>query len=297
MNAGLVGGSAKAARSEATWPVARAAIAVVVCAGALPGCPARTELPDSAQALVCPELAGSVDLLQVSFSADPAADGRIRAFLSAARGLYDVALDMQSLAADACRRMGHDLGQPAPPADASLEALCEPVRASLTHLAASGVEVRVSIAAPRCGADGERASRCTATCGHGAGAADCEPLCKAQAELYGRCSMPSVAAAASSGGEDVLRLVRTLEENLPSLLYAELALGRRLLSHAEVIVAMSGRLPNDVKSAGERGVACTALAATLTVKAAAKLKSVVGTSAATVAVLDPEMHAPSEVPR
>jgi hypothetical protein len=272
-----------------------ASVAVFV-ATALVGCRgAPSSVPDAAEWLLCPELSRGVDLLQVSYSTDPAANGRIRAFVSAARGLYDVSVEMERLAADACRRMSHDLGYPDPPPGARLDQLCAPLKTSVEGLKASGVEIRISVAPPHCGADAERGSRCDSACASSVGDAECNLLCRAQSELYARCSLPSVTVAASSSVEVVVRLARTIEENLPSLLYAEMAMGRRLVQHVETIVAMSTHLPNDVKASGERGVACTALAATLTVKAAGRLHFVVDTSAWTTAALNPEVHASNRV--
>jgi hypothetical protein len=235
-------------------------------------------------------------LLQLPLSEDPAANGRIRAFVSAVRGLYDVSLEMERLAADACRRMSHDLGYPDAPPDAPLDRLCGPVVAAVGGLKASGVEIRISIAPPHCGTDAERGSRCGSACTSSPdNPMECNLLCAAQADLYARCTLPSVTAAVSFAGNGTDRLVRTIEDNFPALLYSEIALGQRLVRHADTIVATSTHLPNDVRGSGEHGVACTALAAVLTVKAAGRLRSVFATSAWTTAALNPEFHATSGV--
>jgi hypothetical protein len=275
-------------------------VGIVLLAAAGPlGCQtAPSSLPEAAQQVLCPELSSGVDLLQLSYSDDPAANGRIRAFVSAVRGLYDVSIEMERQAADACRRMSHDLGYPPMPADAPLDKLCEPIKTTVAGLTAAGIEIRISIAPPHCDVDADRGQRCGSTCASAAGnAGECTLLCKAQADLYARCTLPSVTVAASIGGQNVERLAHTIEDNFPSLLYAEIALGRRLVDNVETLVTTSTRLPNDVKSAGEHGVACAALAAVLTAKAAGRLHSVLTTCASTTATLNPEIHASNGVAR
>ena len=246
---------------------------------------------DSARTLVCPQLAGSVDPLELSYASTPGADAQLRAFVAAARGLDDVTVEMQRLAVDACQRMRRDLGAPDVSPGEPLARQCEPVRTAIARVARSGVEIRMSIAPPRCEPATTRRGRCNAA-SSAAGGAETKVLCDAQEAIYAQCSLPAVTIAATSAGADVLALARTLEENLPRLLYAEMALARRLLEHVQAIVAVSARLPGELKDADPPGVACAALAAEMTARSAPRVQALLDVSAAVVAGLDPVVHPP-----
>src|SRR5437773_3592887 len=58
----------------------------------------------------CPALTGGADPMSLRFSANARADVKVRAFVAAARDLVDVSAQMESEAAEACRRIGTDLG-------------------------------------------------------------------------------------------------------------------------------------------------------------------------------------------
>lgn len=266
------------------------ALAAWIMLGLVVGCSSGRDTA-TPERMLCPDLTGGADLLEVSFAGAAASDGEIRVFVSTARGLNDVIVEMERLAIDACRRMGRDLGAPPPRGGASLDEQCEPVRAAVAQLQREGLELRISIAAPRCEVDGSRRVRCEAIAST---SADSRGLCEAQSVMYGQCTLPSVTFAAASGSTtgrvDVIRLGATLEENLPRLLYAEMALGRRLANHLPALVAAASRVPGEVKDAGPRGVACAALAADMTVGAVGRAKSLLTSVAGTLGPLRPEIH-------
>jgi hypothetical protein len=254
------------------------------------GCQSPPATPgEAAEAALCPELAGHVDPLEVPFTDKPGTDARIRAFVAAARGLRDVTTRIEQLAIDACTRMRHDLGAPDAPADASIVVQCEPVRALIAKLIADGIQVRISVAAPRCEADTKRQARCSAVSQTGGGA-ETQVLCNAEAAMYARCSLPSITFASSPSGEQAARLGKTLEDNLPGLLYAEMALAGRLFDHTQRMVAASARVTAEVKDAGPHGLACIGLASVVTAKSAERLQQFYAGAAALFASLDPEIH-------
>jgi hypothetical protein len=185
---------------------------------------------------------------------------------------------MERLALDACRRMSADVGAPAQPEPSTLQQMCAPVLHAIDQLTSTGVELKVAIAQPTCGDDAVRQQQCGSFCG--VEGVECRALCRAQAAIYAQCSLPSVAVAVSKDLQQAAALATTLERNLPTLLYAELALGRRLLDHAEVIVRISAKLPKDVQSADARGIACVTLAAATAGKSAAHLNALLSTSSA-----------------
>jgi hypothetical protein len=246
---------------------------------------------EHAESIACPELGGTADLLELSYSDDPVVNGRIRAFVATSRGLADVVMEMERFAIDACDHMRRDLGAgPALPVT-SVQQVCEPVRAAIARMQAAGVEIRISLVSPSCGTDSARSSRCSSYCAPSL--PECAKLCSAQGALYAECTLPAVSVAISSQAAEVVRLAQTLEQHLPTLLFAEIALGRRLVEHAAALVALSASLPRDVSHAGTRGVACVTVGASLVAKAASRLNDVVGASSSATALLDPEVH-PSE---
>jgi hypothetical protein len=286
---GLIRSSPTVQRRPLESAVARALAGAALLVSSS-GCASSQPAASQAEALVCPELAGSVDLLDLPFSDDPLANGRIKAFVSTTRGLADAVLEMERLAVDACQRIQHDIGIPRSEDPKSVQEACAPLQATLARLAASGIEIRIGLVTPRCGPDARREARCGAVCP--SSAEECRVLCSAQAALYAQCTLPAVSVAVSSELEEVVKLARTLEQNLPSLLYAELALGKRLIGQAQTVALISTRLPADLKGAEPRGVACAAFAAVTTGKAVARLKAVIDASSAAVALLDPEVHPP-----
>jgi len=270
----------------------------VVCGllGASAGCGGWSEAARDPQQALCPELAGNVDPIGLSFSDDSAANGRIGAFVSASRGLYDAAVEMESLATDACLAIRRDVGQAVPPSSsASLDAACSPVVELLKELPNRNVELRIAIAPPRCQVDPGRQDQCASKCG--ASGSECAAVCKLQSELYGRCSLPGVSVAVSSDAEDIIRLARALEHHLPQLLYAQMALGKRLAEDGRVLVSVGARLPSDLRGAGPRGLACIALGATTVGKSLGHMDKVVAASLNLTARLDPEIHAWEEATR
>lgn len=78
---------------------------------------------------------------------------------------------------------------------------------------------------------------------------------------------------------EVMRLAATLQQNLPSLLHAEFALGKRLIGSAETVVRVGAELPNIIGDAGAEAIACTAAAANASVSASARIKVSVQASA------------------
>jgi hypothetical protein len=199
---------------------------------------------------------------------------------------------MERLAMDSCRRMSRDLGVLAAAVTTVREA-CAPVHAALSRSIAAGIEIRIALVAPKCDPEASRETRCNTLCP--SQAPECQSLCQAQAALYAQCTLPAVSVAISSETADALLLARTLEQNLPSLLYAEVALGKRLVTHAGTLATLSARLPNDLAAAGPRGVTCATISATLVGKALARLNEALNESAKATALLDPEVHPSSSV--
>jgi len=92
--------------------------------------------------------------------------------------------------------------------------------------------------------------------------AECNASCNAQADFRGYCTVPQVYVRANQNLEATLRLAQTLQVNLPELIHAELALGRRLTANGRVLVNVGSQLPSVLGDAGAQAFACVAAAST-----------------------------------
>jgi hypothetical protein len=75
------------------------------------------------------------------------------------------------------------------------------------------------------------------------------------------------------------RLAATLQANLPLLLHAEIALGRRLGGDIRAVVDVGGQLPRIIGQAGAQALACVAAAGSASVTASARINVSVQASA------------------
>lgn len=101
--------------------------------------------------------------------------------------------------------------------------------------------------------------------------AECNASCSARAEFQASCTPAQVSVAASHNADMALRLARTLQVNLPQLLHAELALGKRLTQSARVVVSVGSQLPRVVGQAGAQALACIAAASNASVNASMRI--------------------------
>ena len=272
-----------------TWTAAAVALALAVS-----GCSANAAneaKATSAENVVCPELGGNADPLEASFVDAPGPNARIRTFVASARGLNDVTLEIERRAVETCRAVAQDIGAPEVSRSAALDAQCAPMRKAIAELGKANIELRIAIAPPKCKADDTRKARCESVAAS-ANAAESGDLCNAQGALYARCSLPSISFAASKQTENVFRLGKSLESNLPALLYADLALGRRLIDHVSKIAAVSVKLTTDLKDVGPHGLACVALASNVVKKSSERLKHFLELSSDVFLSLDPETVTP-----
>jgi hypothetical protein len=83
--------------------------------------------------------------------------------------------------------------------------------------------------------------------------------------------VPQVYVRANQNFEATMRLAQTLQANLPELIHAELALGRRLSASAHVLVNVGSQLPNVIGEAGAEAVACVAAASSASVAASMRI--------------------------
>jgi hypothetical protein len=346
--------------------------ALIAACGGVGGLGRGTTLAAILSDVACPELRGGA--MNATFDADAKANATIRAFVTASGDLLTVAAKMEGDVADACERMGRDLGvtaeQMAPRSEESrVSAACRAFYGRMDTILRQGASasIRADVTPPQCEVNGEVeascrgqcaarvdpgyvkahcepghlygrcegtcAGRCDGTCGgqcdgtcnalgasgqcagacngrcRGACSADChgscdvelkepkcdvalrgpsadarcESSCKAHADLTAECSQPRVSVKANVDAAEVVKLAATLEANLPMLVRAELAYGKRLADDVGILVQTGAELPRAFGHLSGRAAACVAAAANACVSAQASFRVSVQASASITA--------------
>jgi hypothetical protein len=317
----------------------------------------------------CPELGGNADALHAQISANAQANVKVRAFVQAAKDLVAVSAQIEAEAADACRRMGTDLGMspaelaPRQGHGGQAQGACEALAARIDSILRQGFSVRASVTPPRCEAsaqataacegscsvelspgeivarcdpgrlsgtcqgrcsgqcDGRCSGQCQGTCtardaaGNCSGAcqgqcqgscdatcharcegtwlaprcegsvrppsadAECGASCRAHANVHASCTPAVVQVQSSANAEMAMRLLATLRANLPELLHAQLALGKRLAGDAQTVAEVGAALPRIVGDAGVHALSCIAAGADATASASIRIRVSVQASA------------------
>ncbi len=101
--------------------------------------------------------------------------------------------------------------------------------------------------------------------------ARCEGSCKAHAELTAQCTPAKVNVHATVNTGEMGKLIATLQANLPALITAEIAYGRRIAGDVQVLVQTGSELPSAFGQLTGHAAACIAAAANATVSAQASL--------------------------
>ena len=101
--------------------------------------------------------------------------------------------------------------------------------------------------------------------------AECNANCNAQAEFQASCTPAQVTVRTNQNFDMTARLAQTLQANVPELLHAEVALGKRLVGSSRVIVSVGAALPRIIGDAGAEAVACVAAASSASMKASMRI--------------------------
>ena len=109
--------------------------------------------------------------------------------------------------------------------------------------------------------------------------AKCDASCKAHAELTAECTPARVELEASVNTGEMGKLIATLEANLPVLIQAEVAYGKRIADDVRALVEIGGQLPGIVGEAGLHAAACIGASASAVVHAQASIRVSVKASA------------------
>jgi hypothetical protein len=211
---------------------------------------------------LCPELKASVDPRALEFSADLGTNSEVKAFVTAARGVIEVAAQAEAITTIACMRIAVDLG--ASP-DLVAQNTPDAVRTACTEAAnrikaaMPSARLVISMKAPSCTPNERRLGRCEAGCALTEDAA-CAMLCDAEARLYGSCSAARVEITNREAPETIA-LAQTLARNLPWLIHAYTALAQQLESNVALIVKTGIELPKRWREAGPKEFACVAISA------------------------------------
>lgn len=122
--------------------------------------------------VACPELRPDVDARSTTYASDPAIDAKVRAYVQATKDVVGAAAEADRLAAEACVRMGTDLGiapqAMAPDANARggqrAKGACDAVARYIAEVQAQGIGVSARITLPQCQADVGAEARCQGSC-------------------------------------------------------------------------------------------------------------------------------------
>jgi hypothetical protein len=109
--------------------------------------------------------------------------------------------------------------------------------------------------------------------------AECNASCHAHADVHASCTPAVVNVQVSQNAQMAAKLVATLQANLPRLLHAEIAMGRRLLADVQVVAEVGSQLPKIVGDAGAHALACIAASADVTARASVSIRVSVQASA------------------
>jgi hypothetical protein len=237
------------------WPPL--SIGLVLALAVLAGCNGSK----TAGVAACAELGAEADTLDASFSSDALANGRVRAFVQAAKDSVWTAATLEQEVADACRRIGHDIGltdghmRPANGPGGFAAGACEPVALSLDTAIRQGLRLWVTIQPPTCTPNGNAWNRCASRCDANRDP-DCSASCHAHANVHATCEPARVSVRAMHGGENAGPLLATLQANLPTLVHAQVAFGQRLQPEVQTVAQVGARLRRSVVDAGGKAADC-----------------------------------------
>ncbi len=124
-----------------------------------------------------------------------------------------------------------------------------------------------------------KAPRCEAAVKGPSVDAKCEASCKAEADFRAQCSEARVDVTSTVNTGQMPMLLATLGRNLPVLVRAQIAYGKRLAGSIQTLVEVGSDMPSAVADATAKGAACMAAAANATVQAQASIQVSVRASA------------------
>ncbi len=175
--------------------IAVSAVALVAL-GTLVDCNMTNQAFGKLASASCPELTGG-DAMAAVYTENMQMNAKIRAFVQASKDLVAVAAQAEAEAAEACMRIGADIGIPASQMQPRNEpggrakGACEPVAVALDGIFRQGLRFTASVTPPQCQANANLQAQCSASCNArvdpGQIVAQCEPA-RLSGICQGRCN-------------------------------------------------------------------------------------------------------------
>jgi hypothetical protein len=212
----------------------------------------------------CPDIGPGRLVLGSQFVASGPLDAKVKAYVQASNDLGGVASQAEMEIAQACTRIGLDLGvpesgmQPRQENGGRANGACYPAANALDNLNRQGAAVWVRVTPPFCTPNQIAQNQCSQTCAGNAGDLECAASCRAHGEIYGTCSPALVVVTPSNPNPLSFRLAGTLQANLPNLIHGQFALARRLFATGQALNQIGMNLNAQVNQAGAVSQGCVA---------------------------------------
>lgn len=101
--------------------------------------------------------------------------------------------------------------------------------------------------------------------------ADCKASCQASVKFQARCSKPELQVKTSAEAQALSKLVASLSTHLPTLIAAQVKLGKEISGEVQTLARLGGQLRGRLQGAGEKAVACVTAAASAVASASASV--------------------------
>ena len=202
-------------------------------------------------------------------------NAKVQAFVQAAKDMDAVSAQIEMKAAQACRRMGLDLGlspaqmQPRKGPGGAAAGACEPLAMQIDAILRQGIQIHATVTPPSCQANAQAHAHCAGRCDVNRDA-ECKASCEAHAEVHASCQPAVVQVQTSHNTQQAAALLATMQANLPLLIEAQITLGKRLIDNAQIIAQVGANLPKIVGQAGAQALACIGAAADIAASASVR---------------------------
>jgi hypothetical protein len=212
--------------------------------------------------VACPDIGPGRFVLGKQFVTSGPIDAKVKTFVQASNDLGGVASQAELEIAQACTRIGLDLGvpgnamQPRTENGGRANGACFPVANALDAIHQQGAQVWARVTPPFCTPNQLAQNQCAQACALNPGDLECSASCRAHGEIYGTCTPALVVVTPSNANPLSFRLAGTLQANLPNLIHGQVALAHRLLATGQMLNQIGGNLPGQVGQSGALAQGC-----------------------------------------
>ncbi|HVY48902.1 MAG TPA: hypothetical protein VHB21_23595 [Minicystis sp.] len=238
-----------------------AALALAAAAGCT-GTSLFDDGPRKPERAACTDVAPGRYVLGERFLQAGPVDAKIKAYVQASNDLAGAANQAEVEVAQACMRIGLDLGVPATAMQARQEnggratGACYPAAQAVDGAMRQGAQVWVRVTPPFCTPNGLAVNQCAQSCA--LSDPQCAATCRVHGDAYATCTPALVIATPSNPNPLSFRLASTLQANLPNLVHGEVGLARRLLADGQTLSQLGMTLPAEMSQAGAVAQGCVA---------------------------------------